>query len=103
MAPLMLLREHGMLKTIELTNFKNLRHQRIDLEPFTVFVGANASGKTSVLEAIHLALRSVIPKYDKTENVKRSRPERVFGYDRHCDWLYTRGGNGDLSIACTTP
>ncbi|MFN0051405.1 MAG: AAA family ATPase [Planctomycetales bacterium] len=88
-----------MLTAVELTNFKNVRHQRIELEPLTVFVGANASGKSSVLEAIHLAVRAVTPK----PLALQGRPEKVFGWERHCDWLYTRGGVGDLSIACETP
>jgi len=80
-----------MITSVTIRNFKNLRDQEIALEPLTVFVGANASGKTSVLEAIHLAVRAAT-----------GTPERVFGYERHCDWLYTRGGSGDLSVACTT-
>jgi predicted ATPase len=80
-----------MITSVTIDNFKSLRHQAIDLERLTVFVGANASGKTSVLEAMHLAVRAAV-----------GEPERVFGYERHCDWLYTRGGSGDLSIACTT-
>jgi predicted ATPase len=46
-----------MLTSVEITNFKSIRHQKIDLERLTVFVGANGSGKTSVLEAIELADR----------------------------------------------
>jgi len=92
-----------MLNSVELTNFKNIRHQKIDLERLTVFVGANSSGKTSVLDAIHLAVLAATPKPTKREpDVWKSRPEKIFGWERHCDWLYTRGGRGDLSIACTT-
>ncbi len=80
-----------MINSVKVRNFKNLRHLDIGLEPLTVFVGANASGKTSVLEAIHLAVRAAT-----------GSPEKVFGFERHCDWLYTRGGKGDLSITCST-
>jgi len=88
-----------MINSVELKNFKNIRHERIDLERFTVFVGPNASGKTSVLEAIHHAVTAASPKI----GAKRGKPDSVFGYERHCDWLYTRGGSGDLSIKCETP
>jgi predicted ATPase len=81
-----------MITSVHVQNFKNLRDQTISLEPLTIFVGANGSGKTSVLDALHLAIRAAT-----------SEPEKVFGYDRHCDWLYTRGGTGNLSISCTTP
>lgn len=87
-----------MINAVELTNFKNIRHQRIDLERLTVFVGSNASGKTSVLEAIHYVVTAAAPKRD----APHGKPQKVFGYERHCDWLYTRGGNGDMCITCTT-
>jgi len=80
-----------MINTITIQNFKNIRDQEIDLERLTVFVGANASGKTSVLEAVHLAIRAAT-----------GDPIQVFGYERHCDWLYTRGGTGNMSLGCTT-
>ncbi len=80
-----------MIDSVTIANFKNLRHVEVGLSPLTVFVGPNASGKTSVLDALHLAVRAAT-----------GEPEKVFGYERHCDWLYTRGGSGDLSITCTT-
>ncbi|MFV1966902.1 MAG: AAA family ATPase [Pirellulaceae bacterium] len=80
-----------MINKIKIQNFKNIRDQEIDLERLTVFVGANASGKTSVLEALHFAVRAAT-----------GDPNKVFGYERHCDWLYTRGGTGHMSLTCTT-
>lgn len=49
-----------MLQKLEVKNFLALRTVSIDLEPFTVIVGPNASGKSTILEAIHrlCALRS---------------------------------------------
>lgn len=88
-----------MINSVEIRNFKCIRHQQIHLERLTVFVGANASGKTSVLEAIHYAVRAVSPK----PGAPHGKPEKVFGWQRHCDWLYTRGGSGDLLITCATP
>ena len=93
-----------MISSIELTNFKNIRHQRIDLERLTVFVGANASGKSSVLDAIHWGVRAATRQPSKKEpEVWRPRPEKIFGWERHCDWIYTRGGIGEMRISCTTP
>lgn len=80
-----------MISSVAIRNFKNLRHLEIGLEPLTVFVGPNASGKTSVLEALHLAVRAAT-----------GNPTKVFRYERHCGWLYTRGGTGDISITCET-
>ena len=77
-----------MIESVEIRNFKSIRDQRIELEPLTVFVGANGSGKTSVLEALSLAALVVT----------RGDPEQIFSGERHCDWLYTRDATEPLSI-----
>src|SRR5436190_880136 len=42
-----------MLRRLTVTNFKRFRTEmRIDLEPITVLVGANNSGKSTVLQAL---------------------------------------------------
>jgi predicted ATPase len=81
----------SMISILTLQNFKNLRAITVDLEPLTVFVGANGSGKTSVLDAVNYASLAAT-----------GAPEKVFTGNRHCDWLYTRGGQGELSIYCGT-
>ncbi len=43
-----------MIEKVSIKNYKCLQDVQIDLERFTVFVGPNASGKTSILEAIDL-------------------------------------------------
>jgi len=80
-----------MIHQVRIQNFKCLRDVSVELERFTVFVGANGSGKTSVLEAIHNAVRAAT-----------GDPQEVFTHERHGDWVYTRGGAGDLSIGCET-
>ena len=81
-----------MISEVSIKNFKSLRDVRVKLERFTVFVGANGSGKTCVLEALHSAVRAAT-----------GAPHKVFAHERHGDWVYTRGGVGDLSIRCVTP
>lgn len=41
-----------MIRRVHFANFRALRDVTLDLGPFTVLVGPNASGKTSVLEAL---------------------------------------------------
>jgi energy-coupling factor transporter ATP-binding protein EcfA2 len=43
-----------MILKVSFRNFKVLRHVDIDLEQFTVIVGPNASGKSTILEGLHL-------------------------------------------------
>lgn len=43
-----------MLKKIQLTNFRNHKHFIADLNNTSILIGLNASGKTSILEAISL-------------------------------------------------
>jgi predicted ATPase len=47
-----------MITRVSIHNFKCLRDVQIDLERFTVFVGPNASGKSSVLQALDLLCRT---------------------------------------------
>jgi len=54
-----------MIQRVEFRNFKALRDACVDLEPFTVLVGPNASGKTSVLQGMQLLLNAA------TQPVKR--------------------------------
>lgn len=43
------------VRTIELTNYRNYREQMITVQPdINVFFGANAQGKTNILEAVYL-------------------------------------------------
>ncbi|MHB1423457.1 MAG: AAA family ATPase [Gemmataceae bacterium] len=41
-----------MIESIEFTNFKALRQTTLPLAPFTLLLGSNGSGKTSVLQAL---------------------------------------------------
>jgi hypothetical protein len=50
-------RETVMINEVHFRNFKGLRQVQLGLERFTVLVGPNASGKTSILEGIHLLSR----------------------------------------------
>lgn len=45
-----------MIRKVWFEEFRALRDVQVDLEPLTVLVGPNASGKTSILEGIELTL-----------------------------------------------
>lgn len=53
------------LQSIELKDFKSIAHAKVDFHPLTVIVGANSSGKSSLLQAI-LALSQTVRSGDQT-------------------------------------
>lgn len=48
-----------MIDSIRLIRFKKFKETRLELRPFTILAGGNNAGKTTVLEAIWLALHSL--------------------------------------------
>ena len=78
-----------MIHRVEFHNFKALRDVSIDLERFTVLVGPNASGKTSVLEGLHyLAELQAKPR------------EEVFGGDENLRSLVARDDSAEMALTC---
>jgi predicted ATPase len=69
-----------MIQSASFRNFKSLRHVDVDLERLTVFVGPNASGKTSILEGLYYL--SLLGSTD---------PKELFTGQRRPLVLYTRG------------
>ena len=45
-----------MIKELKIENFRSIKSQKIELKNYTIFIGDNGTGKTSVLEAINYAL-----------------------------------------------
>ena len=41
-----------MLKQITLENWKSFRHAELYIDPLTVLIGTNASGKSNVVDAL---------------------------------------------------
>lgn len=90
----------GMIHSVEIENFKNIRHQKIDLERLTVFVGPNGCGKTSVLQAIHRAVQSVVTGFSHQDTWWQDRRSV---WAQSLDWLATRGVSGEMTLRFTTP
>src|SRR5437868_1814353 len=79
-----------MIQSASFRNFKSLRHVDVEFERLTVFVGPNASGKTSILEGLHLLSQAA-----------STRPEKLFSGTRDPLFLYTRGVTGeDMKLSC---
>ncbi len=59
-----------MIKSIYIDNFKALNDFSINRKPLTILIGGNASGKSSILQAIDLVIGFVqmdIEEYIKSE------------------------------------
>lgn len=54
------------IKSIEITGMHNVDHKKYNLSDFTYFYGLNGSGKSTILQAIQLALLGYIPGSKKT-------------------------------------
>lgn len=70
-------------------NFKALRRVAVELTPFTVLVGKNGAGKTSVLQGIHDLLQAI------------SSPDGVPSWSHGPQPLVTRPHSGPLELAVT--
>lgn len=75
-----------MITNLSIQNFKCLRDVKVELEPFTMFVGTNGSGKTSVLQAIDLICRTF-----------QTQPERV---DKEYSSHRTYDAAGEVELSC---
>jgi len=81
-----------MIRRLQLHNFKNFRDARLDLGPFSVLVGTNASGKSNVRDAVRV-LHAIGRGY---------RLGEVFG-EKHGEsgeqqWTGIRGGTKEAAF-----
>ena len=74
-----------MINMVSIRNFKCLRDVQIGLERFTVLVGPNASGKSSILQALNLLCWSFRDQGGSVENLLTPAA--------------SRGSNGEVELA----
>jgi predicted ATPase len=55
------LREMRTLEKIEITNFKSIKEQSLELRPLNIMIGGNGSGKSNLIQAFRL-LKEVVDK-----------------------------------------
>jgi predicted ATPase len=75
-----------MIRKVSIRNFKSCRDVQIDLERFTIFVGPNASGKSSILQGLDLLCRSFQSEPDELETEVREG--------------LSREANDEVDLAC---
>src|SRR4051812_11977868 len=77
-----------MIHSVRFRNFKALRDVEIALDRFTVLIGPNSSGKTSVLEGLHHLTR-----------LASSEPRVVFEGSADVGVIASRGAEGTFELA----
>ena len=92
-----------MIKNIKIGNFKCIRDLEIELAPLTIFVGPNASGKSSILEAMALMTQCIdgyksVVRSIKGELVDFEDKRGVFCKGSDKEWLSLGFGVGDVKI-----
>lgn len=112
-----------MLRSVSVENYKSFRKGVLPLSPLTVMIGANASGKSNIIEAIRLlawiaegnrlgTIRNIVSDDDKavrgtTKNLPR-RGTKAFiihanlspveNYSNYCAALLVSKDDGDLHL-----
>ena len=79
-----------MIKSASFRNFKSLRSVNVEFERLTVFVGPNASGKTSILEGLYYLSQLI-----------SIEPGNLFTGPRDLLFLYSRGTTrANMELSC---
>jgi predicted ATPase len=87
-----------MIDRVHFENFKSLANLTLELGRFTVLVGANGCGKSSVLQAIHLLSQTGIKTDGETEAL-HGRFGSIYGGLRAPQRIIYRGEAGKITLA----
>jgi len=80
-----------MIETLSLRNFKVLRNVDLKLQPFSLLVGPNASGKSSILEALSYLAQFISLQSDCSS---------IFTGNSSWQALHSRCALGPLALKC---
>lgn len=74
-----------MITKLRLKNWKSFKDSTLYIDPLTILIGVNASGKSNVLDAFDFAKQVVTSKQRLIETIENTRGGK--------DWLIKRGEN----------
>ena len=80
-----------MITSVRLVNFKNFGDETLRVGPFTVIVGANASGKSNVRDAFRF-LHGIGRGYTLAETLGGK-----YGQGAYVEWMGIRGAMGEIA------
>jgi energy-coupling factor transporter ATP-binding protein EcfA2 len=86
-----------MIERVRFENFKSLADTTVALQPFTLIVGGNGSGKSSILQGLHDVLQ-VVSAGPRQINV--SKPASVFAGRHHPARIGRPNPNNYFEIEC---
>src|SRR2546421_13027202 len=61
-----------MLRQVILERFKKFENVEVELRPFTVLMGENSSGKTTILQAINFALQGLYDLHTRSADKRKN-------------------------------
>lgn len=85
-----------MIDRVKYENFKSLHDVEVDLQPFTLIVGGNGSGKSSMLQGLHDLLQVVSARPRK----EGGKPGAVFAGAHHSKRLGRQNTKGYFELEC---
>ena len=80
-----------MIRSLRLVNFKNFADETLKVGPFTVIVGANASGKSNIRDALRF-LHGIGRGYTLAEILGGK-----YGVGAYVEWIGIRGAMGEIA------
>ena len=80
-----------MIKSVRMVNFKNFADETLRLGPFTVIVGANASGKSNIRDAFRF-LHGIGRGYTLADIMGGK-----YGVGAYVEWIGIRGAMGEIA------
>ncbi len=84
--------EPAMIQSVRIRNFKGIRDVEVGLERLTVFVGPNASGKTSILQGLDLLVTFATKRIISDDLIRQSMMHYGFFHRKF----------NQLELSCTT-
>ena len=69
-----------LISAVNINNFKRIKQVEMTLAPLTVLIGGNNSGKSSLLQGVHLAITTL--QSARSAGVSSTKPVSTLGFDQ---------------------
>src|SRR5262245_42538619 len=69
-----------LISAVTVDNFKRIKHVELTLADVTILIGGNNSGKSSLLQGIHLAITTL--QSARSASISTTKPVSTLGFDQ---------------------